>query len=322
MKTSLKSRYLFGPVLSRRLGRSLGIDVVPMKTCTYNCIYCQLGRTQRQTLERREYVPTGEVLAELSGFLESGGQADYLTFSGSGEPTLHSKLGEMIAAAKRMSTIPVAVLTCGALLFDPQVRQDLALADVILPSLDAASPEKFHAINRPHGKLSLPTIIEGLTLLRKQYHGEIWLEIMLVKGLNDGAEEITLLRQAIARIKPDKVHLNTIVRPPAEAQWQPLSPAELEALRARFGPRAEIVASHAIDSELAEGNHLVARIVQLLTRHPATFEDIHGSVKCDRDRLLLLLRELTTNATLHTRCHQGKTFYVAGPYARMPEEDS
>jgi wyosine [tRNA(Phe)-imidazoG37] synthetase (radical SAM superfamily) len=309
-----KNRYIFGPVLSRRLGRSLGIDVVPMKTCTFNCIYCQLGHTTQQTIERKEYVPAAEVMAELAAFLESGGQADYLTFSGSGEPTLHSKLGEMIAQTKRMSKIPVAVLTCGALMFDPQVRKELALADVVLPSLDAVSAATFRAINRPHGKLRLAEIINGLERFRKQYRGQLWLEIMFVKGVNDNPAEIAWLQKAIAGIKPDKVHLNTVVRPPAESEVQALTDAELRELAAAFGPQAEVIALRPGIPKLPSGDHLISEVVDLIARHPATFEEITEYVNCKHEIVWLVLNSLIETGAVEARNHHGKKFYVAASY--------
>lgn len=315
MRISPKHRYLFGPVRSRRLGLSLGIDVVPMKTCTFNCIYCQLGRTTYQTIERDEYVPAAEVMTELTAFLASDGKADYLTFSGSGEPTLHSKLGEMIAQTKKMSTIPVAVLTCGSLLFDPQVRRELALADVVLPSLDAVTPATFRAINRPHGKLRLAEIINGLKRFRKIYRGQIWLEIMFIKGVNDTAEEIVGLRKAVAEIKPDKIHLNTAVRPPAESEVLALTDAELHAAATALGPPAEVIAQKPTISKLPAGDNLMSQVMNMIARHPATLEEIAASVNCRHELIWLVLNALIEAGAAEARSHQGKKFYTAASHA-------
>lgn len=311
MMTERNFHYLFGPVPSRRLGRSLGVDVVPKKTCTYNCIYCQLGPTTFQTLQREEYVPVEETLAELSDYLARGGEADYITFSGSGEPTLHSRLGEMIARAKRLTTIPVAVLTCGALLGDPHVRADLALADVVLPSLDAALPKTFHALNRPHGKLHLSEIIAGLKKFREEYRGQIWLEIMLVKGLNDSTEEIALLRQALAEIAPDKVQLNTVTRPPAESEARALSPAELEAVANALGPPAEVIAAPSPAAQHAEERALVPQLLALLAQHPLTLTEIGEYLQCKHEIIWWLLHALIEEGVVQVRPHLGKKFYVA-----------
>ncbi len=304
-------RYLFGPVLSRRLGFSLGLDVTPMKTCTFNCVYCQLGRTTHQTIARREYVPPAEVMAELADYLAKEDRADYVTFSGSGEPTLHSKLGEMIVRAKQMSEIPVAVLTCSALINDAQVRRELACADVILPSLDAASPGTFDAINRPHGRLVFADMIEGLKRLRREYSGRIWLEIMMVKGVNDGAEEVAMLRQAVSEIKPDKVHLNTVVRPPAESDALALSETELQALQREFGPPAEIIAPWPSPSTLTFENRLMPEALNLIARHPSSLDEISSYLNCSAEIVAIVLNSLLETGEVERHLYQGKTFYAA-----------
>lgn len=311
MATAEKRKYLFGPVPSRRLGRSLGIDVVPRKTCTYNCVYCQLGPTTFQTLQREEYVPVAEVLAEIKNFLAVGGEADYLTFSGSGEPTLHSKLGEMIVQIKRLTPIPVAVLTCGALMAEAEVRADLMHADVVLPSLDAALPKTFHALNRPHGKIHLAEVIEGLKKFRKEYAGQIWLEIMFVKGVNDGEEEIALLRQALAEIAPDKVQLNTVVRPPAQPETRALTPEELESIRAALGQSVEVIAPRIEASKYALDQNLVPQLLAVLAQHPLTLKEISEHLQCKHEIVWWLLQALLEEGVVEVRKHMGKKFYIA-----------
>ena len=310
MATVERPRYVFGPVPSRRLGRSLGVDVVSMKTCVFNCLYCQLGRTTYQTITRAEYVPVVEVMAELEAFLEHGGQADHITFSGSGEPTLHSRLGEMIAHTKHLTEIPLAVLTCGALLHEPEVRRDLLAADVVLPSLDAALPKTFQEINRPHGRLHLAQMIEGLKQFRREYRGQIWLEIMFVKGINDGAEEVRLLRQAVLEIAPDKVHLNTVVRPPAESAAQPLAPAELQAIAGLLGPSAEVIAERQSLPKLATDKHLVPELLNLMARHPVTLPDIGEYFNCNQEIIWWLLNSLIDEGMVEVRYHRGRKFYT------------
>lgn len=321
MRLKQKYRYLFGPVRSRRLGLSLGIDVVPNKTCTYNCIYCQLGRTTYQTVRRDEYVSADEVMAEVKAFLESDGRADYLTFSGSGEPTLHSKLGEMIARTKRLTKIPVAVLTCSALMDDAQVRRELAQAAVILPSLDAASPKAFYAINRPHGRLYLAEIVNGLKHLRDEYTGQIWLEIMMVKGVNDNEDEIALLRRAIAEIRPDKVHLNTVVRPPAEGEAQALSDEELRLVQARLGLPAEVIAERASAPAHSLDNRLIAEALQLIARHPLTLQEISNYMNCKPEIIQVILQALLEAGEVKVRDHRGRQFYVAALEETSDDED-
>ena len=208
-------KYIFGPVPSRRLGRSLGVDLVPYKTCTFDCIYCDLGRTTRKTISRQSYVSPEEIQGELELYLSVlDKKPDFITLSGSGEPTLNTNIGEIIRRIKDITSIPVAILTNSSLLSLDEVRRDLSEADVVLPSLDAITPALFEYINRPHPSLRIEEIISGLIQFRKQYRGQIWLEILFCRGVNDGKEEIEKLKGVIERIQPDRVQLNTPVRPP------------------------------------------------------------------------------------------------------------
>ena len=257
-------------------------------------------------------------MAELAAYLEHGGEADFLTFSGSGEPTLHSKLGEMIAQTKQMSKIPVAVLTCGALLFDPQVCKELLLADVVLPSLNAAFAGTFRLINRPHGKLQFPEIFDGLRRFRREYRGKIWLEIMLVKGINDNANEIAALRTAIGEIKPDKVHLNTVVRPPSETEAKALTAAELRAIQNALGPPAEVIAERAAVSQAPAEKYLLDEVVALLARHPVALEEIVARVDNEPKIIEVALKALLETGAIEIRCHQDKKFFVAKQQRRKP----
>ena len=207
-------KHLFGPVPSRRLGMSLGVDLVPHKVCSLNCIYCECGATTRLTTARDEYVPLKEVLAELGHFFGHHPDPDYITFSGAGEPTLNSRFGEVLSFIKREKPgIRTAVLTNGTLFSDRDVRRELLQADVVLPSLDAATGAAFRKINRPPKHLTVDTYIAGLVEFRKEYRGEIWLEVFILPGYNDDKENLAALREAILNVKPDRVQLNTLDRP-------------------------------------------------------------------------------------------------------------
>ena len=268
------SVYLFGPVPSRRLGLSLGVDILPRKTCTLDCVYCELGETDRRALRRMEYVPTEAVIEELRTLLPTYSNVDVITFSGSGEPTLHSGLAQMISAVKEMTNIPVAVITNGTLLFREDVRNDLLQADIVLPSLDAATLETFRRVNRPHPHLNPDEIIEGLVQFRKQYKGHLYLEILLVKGMNDSREELFSLRDAVRRIKPDRLQLNTVVRPPALPSAEPVEPDALEAIRTFFGDSCEIISS--AHKEPHEGMEQLnnARVLAILRRRAMTLHEL------------------------------------------------
>lgn len=239
---AIKRKYLYGPVPSRRLGLSCGIDIVPMKVCTLDCIYCQLGETVQTTIERKEYIPIEPVLVELKEALAEGLQADYITLAGSGEPTLNSRLGELIDGIKKLTDIPVTILTNGTLFYREDVRADCAKADVVMPSLDAGDEQTFQKINRPNRSISIEKLISGLSTFRKEFSGQIWLEVFLIEGINTGSEHIIKLKKTIEIINPDKVHLNTAVRPTAVPNLGRLNTKKLQEIANRLGPICEVVA--------------------------------------------------------------------------------
>ena len=295
--------HLFGPVPSRRLGRSLGLDITPYKTCTFDCVYCQLGRTTNKTVQRQEYIAKDSILCELRDFLSEGAEdVDYITFAGSGEPTLHSGIGEMIDAIKTMTDIPVVVITNGSLLFREDVRCDLSNADVVLPSLDAATISAFRAVNQPHESLSVDRIIEGLRMFREVFRGEFRLEIMFVRGVNDGTDEITALSDAISVIDPDRVQLNTVVRPPRE-DVLPVDEDEMVRIREAFGGNfdVEIIAEKRIEVR--------ADILPLLERRPLTLDQIAGSLGMHRNEAAKYLRELAEQGAVVETVHRDKRYF-------------
>ncbi len=240
-KRSRVNIILFGPVSSRRLGKSLGINLIPPKTCSLDCIYCQLGSTPKTSVKRYSYLSANEVETNLKRFLAKGGRADYLTLSGGGEPTLNAQIGKIIRRIKTISRLPVAVLTNATLFTSPKVRRELLAADLVLPSLDAARQATFKKINRPHRRLKIKNIIQGLQLFRRQFKGKLWLEIMLVRNINDSKKELEALNKAVLAIKPDKIQLNTVVREPAEKFAHPLTVSQLQKTKKFFGDRCEII---------------------------------------------------------------------------------
>ena len=304
-------RFVYGPVPSRRLGFSLGVDILPFKACPFDCVYCQLGRTPRTTVRRRSMFPVADILAQVRGALGSGQRIDAVTFSGSGEPTLNKDLGRLIRAIKKMTRIPVVVLTNGALLRRKDVRDDLAAADIVVPSLDAATAALFRRINRPHASLSAARVLEGLAAFREEFAGKIWLEIMLVKGLNDSPAHLRALKRAADRIRPDRIHLNTVVRPPAEARARPLSPADLRKARSLFGPRAEVIASFGKSGQVAAQAGLEDDVMATVGRRPVTVDDIAASLGRHRDEVLKTLARLLRQKRVRAVSHRGRTFYRA-----------
>ncbi|MBN1429452.1 MAG: radical SAM protein [Anaerolineae bacterium] len=263
-------KYVFGPVPSRRLGQSLGIDTIPLKTCNWNCIYCQLGRSVPLVNERREYVPSEDVIAEVEQTLAASppGSIDWVTFVGSGEPTLHSGIGELIRQVRALTRLPVAVITNGALLYRPDVRDDLAAADAVLPTLDAGNPRLYRKINRPHPDVSFDRLVDGLGEFRSIYRGQMWVEVMLVRGLNDTEEALQEIAAALRAIRPDQVHINLPVRPPAEARVQPSDEAGIRRAQAIFGDIAQVVRPPTTGEQVTTGDDLAATALGIITRHP------------------------------------------------------
>ncbi len=302
------SRAIFGPVLSRRLGISLGIDPVPYKTCSFDCIYCQLGRTTRKTVERMEYISHKKILGELNRFLEEKrDRIDHITFSGSGEPTLNSETGRMLKEIKRMTDIPIAVLTNGSLLFREDMRQELRHADLVLPSLDAGTQRTFERINRPHESLTLEIIVEGVKKFAKDFDGEIWLEIMLVRGVNDDPKEVEMMKSMIEEIGPDRVQLNTVVRPPCE-QVEQLDIHEMEKIRKFLGVKAEVIpASPPAGVESGSGMNMM---MDLLRRRPCTTDEISRATGLHRNEVMKYINMLRAEHRIKEKRHDDRIYFV------------
>jgi wyosine [tRNA(Phe)-imidazoG37] synthetase (radical SAM superfamily) len=300
--------HLFGPVPSRRLGRSLGVDLIPPKTCTYDCIYCEVGPTTCQTRQRFSY-QTEAIIEEMADYLKDPGvRPDVITLAGSGEPTLNLGLGRIIREIKAMSRIPVAVLTNGALLYLPEVRRELAAADVVLPSLDAAREETYRAINRPLPELSLESLLEGLTAFRREYRGRIWLEVMLLKGLNDTEEELALLRRALQGIAPDQIQLNTAVRPVVEAAARPLDADEMAAAAAFLGGPVSVIASFSRE-DMVGSPCQDEDLVEMLSRRPMTAPDLSKALGLPLVQVVARLKRLQDSGRISPNRHLNQEFY-------------
>lgn len=238
----MKLQYIFGPVISRRLGLSLGIDLIPFKTCSLDCVYCECGKTNQLLIERREYVPTAEVTAELDKYLQSNPNIDYLTFSGSGEPTLHSGLGQIIDFIKEnYPRYKISLLTNSTLFPQEGVIKEVKDLDLIVPSLDAVSEDIFNKINRPISGVRAAEIVKGLESLRASFVGQLWLEIFIIPGINDHREELQLFKKALQRIRPDKIQLNSLDRLGTENWVPPVAPKNLELIAQYLGNNIEIV---------------------------------------------------------------------------------
>ena len=302
------TRHVFGPVASRRLGRSLGIDVAPYKTCTFDCVYCQLGRTTCQTVEPQAWFAVDEILAEVRGALDTG--PDYVTIGGCGEPTLCADLGALIAGLKRLTSTPVAVLTNGSLLWRREVRAALAPADVVIPSLDAADVLVFQAVNRPHQSLSLEQGWQGLGQFRRGYPGECWLEVFLIDGPSTAEPHVRRLIEQVNRLGADRVQLNTATRPPAESWVVPVPPQRLAEIAQAFSPPAEVIAARHSSLVPPSGHVTPAGVLQLLQRRPCTLEDIATGLTAHRNEVIKILDELTADGRIHTETLTGQTCFV------------
>lgn len=270
-------KHIFGPVPSRRLGVSLGIDLVPFKICSMNCVYCEIGTTKKITIMRDEYVNYNEVITEIDSYLKSSPSLDYITFSGAGEPTLNNRIGDIIHYLKtNFSKYKIALLTNGSLFTDPQVRNECLNADLILPSLDAVSDEAFNIINRPHSELNNTKIIESLIELRKEYKNKLWIEVFIVPGINDKIDELSLLKHKLQEINPDLVQLNSLDRPGTEKWVTPVSKERMEFLAKQLYPlNVEIIKKYEtreqIRSYKKENEEI---IISVLRRRPCTKIDL------------------------------------------------
>jgi wyosine [tRNA(Phe)-imidazoG37] synthetase (radical SAM superfamily) len=302
--------HLYGPVPSRRLGRSLGIDLVPHKICTYDCVYCQIGKTAEKTLSRKEYVPVKEIMEEVARFLKEGAASiDHLSLTGSGEPTLHSQIRSVIEGIKAITSIPVAVITNGSLLYEGEVRQDLLRADVVLPSLDAVSSEVFMKINRPRPGFSVEKVIEGLVKFRKVYRGQIWLEILFCKGVNDSKEELLRMKKALDRIQPDRIDLNTVVRPPSEKWAVPLNQKEMEEIRAFLGEKASIISEFDRHLPVLSERDIQEEILRILKRRPLSLFDLSQGMGITREELEAYLNALIQEGKIQSRPFGDSIYY-------------
>ena len=314
-------KYVFGPVVSRRLGRSLGVDVVPFKTCTYNCIYCQLGPTTRRTLERKSYVPLDAVLDELRRKLAAGVPADYITIAGSGEPTLYADLKPLIRNIKAMTSIPVAVITNGALFWMPEVQEAVLEADVVVPSLDAGNEASFARVNRPYPEVTFDQMVEGLASFRRRYHGQLWLEVFLLSGVTDSDSELDQIRDIAERIQPDKIQLNTVARPTpgreGEAPAEPVPEEKMKRIAQRLGGSfalpAEVIAHYELPRHIVRQTSVCCQddVLAVIQRHPCNLVDIAQGLSISLDEAERHIATLTEKGAILQETRDGVAFYVA-----------
>ncbi|ACB85981.1 radical SAM protein [Natranaerobius thermophilus] len=321
---------IFGPVPSRRLGRSLGIDLVPFKTCSYNCIYCQLGSDQDTTINRDYYVSPKVVLSEFTEVINKKLTGiDYITFSGSGEPTLHKGIGDIIAKVKEISNLPVAVITNGSLLDNPKVRQDLSRADLVMPSLDAATKDVFQKINCPHPDIEFSHMVEGISEFCDEFQGITWLETFLVDNINDDVDNLNKIVEMLMQIKTNKIHINTVARPPAmdnvNPSWacdklrQKLIEAGKDSQRVEIAEPNNPNIKNESDGEsdyerqanliTKHDDSIRAQIIKALKRRPCTLEDLTTVLQVHPQEIIKSLDALFNENQIESGYHHGTVFY-------------
>ena len=304
---------VYGPVPSRRLGRSLGVDLVPLKVCTYDCVYCQLGRTTTKTVERKAYVTPEVVLAELERKLDRDPRPpDYIGVAGSGEPTLNSEIGRVIEGIKNLTSVPVAVLTNGSLLWMTEVQDALLASDMVLPSLDAGDARLFERVNRPHPGISFEEMVGGLLSFTKRFPGEVWLEVLLLAGVTGIPAEAAKIAALAERIGPTRVQLNTVCRPPSERSARSLCQDEMQTLKALFSGQVDII-SHAYQEEIAApelSETLRTDVLALLRRRPCTAKDVAEGLGVHVNEAVKRLDALTRSRAVTTSFVDGLVFYA------------
>jgi wyosine [tRNA(Phe)-imidazoG37] synthetase (radical SAM superfamily) len=301
--------HVFGPVPSRRLGLSLGVDLIPLKTCTYNCLYCQVGRTTHQSLKIESFFPVTEILEELGKKLEIC-SPDAITFSGSGEPTLSSDIGRVISFVKERTDTKTVVLTNGSLLWKEDVRHRITGADIIMPTLTTAFEETFRLIHQPHPDLDLNTILEGLKSLRRTYKGNLFLEVVFLAGFNDSEKELEGLRSMIEQISPDKIQLNTVIRPPSDPRAISLDTKRLEDIKNLFGEKAEIIAQTPLRNRKWEHETVYATILEMAKRRPVRARDVANVCDISFEEADSLIKGLVVKGALRQQEHEGEVYYM------------
>ncbi len=306
-------KFVYGPVPSRRLGRSLGIDPIPSKTCNYQCIYCQLGRTTNFTNERKNYIPKNEIIAEMEQAIKiNKNDLDYITFVGSGEPTLYKDLGKLILKAKEFSNKPICIITNGSLFYNPEVRDALMQADVVLPSLDAGDEKSFIKVNRPHPSIKYETMIQGLIDFRRQYKGEFWIEIMLLKNINDSEEDLLKIKEKLELINPDKIDINVPIRPPAEKWVKIPNKSTILSLNDVFSDYRDIMNFPEIGKFTIYSTDFENELVSIIERHPMRQKMIIETLISNNfkeDEILSMLKKLKSENKIKKMVYNNEIFW-------------
>ncbi len=305
-------KYIYGPVPSRRLGLSLGINIVPYKTCSYNCIYCEVGKTTRLAVKRKSFFSPDEIIQEFCDYINKVGKLNYVTLSGSGEPTLNKDIGVLINRVKDETDKPVAVLTNGSLLWMDEVKEELKNADVIIPSLDAASENMFKMINRPHPSLNINRIIEGIKDFTQSFKGKLWLEVLLVRGMNDTKDETRKIAEAINVINPSKVQLGTVTRPGVEDYALPVAAEKLNSIKEELNKLCHAPVETIREFDKSNVDFLVnldKAVLKMIAIRPCTLEDLIRAFDVDEQTMKATLEKLKQERSIEQGVFSGKMFF-------------
>jgi len=260
-------------------------------------------------MDRKTYVPVRDVLREMGETLQQVSRPDYITLSGSGEPTLHSRIGDIISGIKDMSDVPVAVLTNGSLLWIDEVCRAISGADLIIPSLDAGSEETFLRVNRPHSSIRFQEMVEGLSAVRNDCRGAVWLEVFITGGVTDGEDELSKIKALADRIGPERIQLNTAVRTPAEQYVKPVGTERLQEISRFFGPHCEVIASDTGIHDQSEFISTGEDVLDLLRRRPCSVEDISAGLGIHRNEAVKYVQELADKKLIRVEERCGKRLY-------------
>ena len=307
--------YIFGPVPSRRLGLSLGVDLIPHKTCTFDCLYCEVGRTTNKTITSSPFAPVDEILNQLEKRL-SECSPDVITLAGSGEPTLHSEIHHIISGIRELTDTRIVILTNGSLFWDDAVRERVLGADLIMPTLSSAVSSTFQTIHRPHADLTLDRIVDGLKQLRAEFAGLIYLEVILLAGMNDAEEEMRALKPLIRQIQPEKIQLNTVVRPPADPCAKALDSKRLEEIKLFLGEGAEIVVDISAAQSAMARDTKGKGLLEMVRRRPLRPKDIANSMGLSIDEVESMVKGLLIKGYLRRQDHSGEIFYMGNEVGR------
>lgn len=307
-------KHVFGPVSSKRLGQSLGVDLLPMKSCTWNCVYCQIGRTKHYVTERCEFYPPEEILKEILDALQAGTHIDWITFVGSGETLLYKDIGYLIEEVKKMTAIPVAVITNGSLFHLEEVRRELLHADAVLPSLNAGSEELYERIDRPASGFTFKQHLDGLIQFRQEYKGKLWVEVMLLNGLNDSDEALNELAAAMKLVAPDMVHLVLPTRPAPEQQVVLPDNERIDRAVVILSTAAPVLHPAKGSMDLSSATDLLEAVTAIVFRHPVQEKELSAALLVrfsgDHERADQTMKELFCSGRFGTKEQAGEIYWI------------